>query len=336
VGDTGIYYDPYDFGIDADPYPVWKRMRDEQPLYRNDTYDFWALSRFDDVERASVDWRTFSSAKGSVLELIKSGMEIPPGTILFEDPPSHDRHRALLGRVFTPRRMSAIEPKVREFCARSLDPLVGSGGFDFVRDLGAPMPMRTIGMLLGIPEQDQEAIREHIDAGLRLDDGAAPEQGAGLDLTGAGFGDYIDWRAEHPSDDLMTDLLNAELEDHAGSKRRLTREEVLAYVNLVAAAGNETTTRLIGWTGKVLAEHPDQRRQLVDDRSLVPSAIEELLRYEAPSPVQARYVTTDVELHDTKVAAGEVVLLLTGSANRDERRFADAERFDINRTIDHH
>src|SRR5438105_8480322 len=173
-----LYYDPYDFEIDKDSYPVWTRMRDEAPLYYNARYDFFALSRFDDVEQASREWRTYISGRGSVLEFIKSGVEIPPGSILFEDPPTHDIHRGLLSRVFTPKRMLAIEPKVREFCARSLDPLVGSGGFDFVRDLGAQMPMRTIGMLLGIPEQDQEALRERIDAGLRLAAGSMPEGAA--------------------------------------------------------------------------------------------------------------------------------------------------------------
>ena len=167
-----LYYDPYDFEIDVDPYPIWKRLRDEQPLYHNDRYDFFALSRFDDVEQCAVDWRTYSSAKGTLLELIRADIELPPGTFIFEDPPTHTLHRGLLSRVFTPRRMNAIEPKVREFCARSLDPLVGAGGFDFIADIGAEMPMRTIGMLLGIPEQDQVAIREGIDEGLRLADGS--------------------------------------------------------------------------------------------------------------------------------------------------------------------
>ena len=156
---SDVYYDPYDWDIDTDPYPTWKRLRDEAPLYYNEKYDFYALSRYDDVERCSVDWRTYISGKGSVVEIIKSGMEMPPGNILFEDPPAHDMHRSLLSRVFTPRRIAEIEPKVREFCARTLDPHVGSGTFDFILDLGAQMPMRTIGMLLGIPEENQEAIR---------------------------------------------------------------------------------------------------------------------------------------------------------------------------------
>jgi cytochrome P450 len=335
---TDVYYDPYDWEIDTDPYPVWKRLRDEAPLYHNDRYDFYALSRFDDVERCSVDWRTYRSGRGSVLEIIKSGVRIPPGNILFEDPPEHDLHRGLLSRVFTPRRVAEIEPKVREFCARSLDPLVGSGSFDFIRDLGAQMPMRTIGMLLGIPEEDQEEIRDRIDEAFEMEDGTMPERAA--ESLAAGFGtefeDYIEWRAQHPSDDLMTDLLNAEFEDENGTLRKLTRSEVLNYVGLLAAAGNETTTRLIGWTGKVLGDHPRQRRELVDDPGLVPNTIEELLRYEAPSPVQARYVQHDVEHYGQMMPEGSVVLFLTAAANRDERHFSDPDRFDIHRHIDHH
>jgi cytochrome P450 len=335
--EPGVYYDPFDFEIDTDPYPVWKRLREERPLYYNERYDFYALSRFDDVERALVDWRTYSSAKGTLLELIKSGMDIPRGSIIFEDPPDHDLHRGLLSRVFTPRKMGAIEPKVREFCARCLDPLVGTGGFDFIHDLGAQMPMRTIGMLLGIPEQDQEELRDRIDQGLRLREGTMPDAAVQetRDQSNA-FEEYIDWRAEHPSDDLMTELLRAEYEDADGTRRRLTRDEVLGYVNLLAAAGNETTTRLIGWTGKVLAENPDQRRDLVEDRSLVPRAIEELLRFEPPSPVQARYVTRDAEHHGQVVPEGSAMLLLNASGNRDERRFPNPDRFDIHRRIDHH
>jgi cytochrome P450 len=334
---TDVYYDPYDRDIDADPYPVYRRLREEAPLYYNEQYDFYAVSRFDDVERCSIDWRTYISGKGSVLEIIKSGAEIPPGSILFEDPPTHDVHRSLLSRVFTPRRIAELEPKVRAFCARSLDPLVGTAGFDFIADLGVQMPMRTIGMLLGIPEEDQEAIREQLDKGLRLNEGAPSEtlmsvQTASMEQ----FGEYIDWRAEHPSDDLMTELLNAEFEDHTGLRRTLTRDEILGYIGLLAGAGNETTTRLIGWTGKVLAEHADQRRMLVEDRSLIPNAIEELLRYEAPSPVQARYIADDVEHYGQKIAAGNVMVLLTAAGNRDERHFTDPDRFDIKRTIDHH
>jgi cytochrome P450 len=335
---SDAYYDPYDFEIDADPYPVWKRLRDEQPLYYNAKYDFYAVSRYADVDACSTDWKTYISSKGTLLELIKANVELPPGSIIFEDPPEHDLHRGLLARVFRPKAIADLEPKIREFCARTLDPLVGSGGFDFIRDLGAQMPMRTIGMLLGIPEKDQEAIRDKIDAGLRLTESGQPIVSAETIAQAQTelFADYVEWRANNPSDDLMTELLQAEFQDVDGVSRRLSREEVLNYVNLVAAAGNETTTRLIGWTGKVLAEHPDQLAEVGADRSLIPNTIEEMLRYEAPSPVQARYVTRDVALYDRTVPEGSVMLLLTASANRDDRKFPDGDRFDIHRKIDRH
>ena len=286
----------------------------------------------------SKDWRRYSSAKGTLLELIKGGVPIPRGSIIFEDPPEHDLHRALLTDVFKPRRIAALEPKVREYCARSLEPLVGKGGFDFVADIGAPVPMRTIGMLLGIPDQDQQAIRDRIDDSLKLKEGAPTDEMLARMAKNQSevFAAYIDWRAKNPSDDIMTELLTAEFDDVDGKRRRLTRDEVLGYVNLLAAAGNETTTRLIGWAGKVLAEHPDQRRELAKNPRLIAGAIEELLRYESPSPVQARYVTEDVEHHGQPVKAGSVMLLLTGSANRDERRFPDGDRFDVHRPIERH
>ena len=186
-------------------------------------------------------------------------------------------------------------------------------------------------MLLGIPEEDQEAIRDQVDANLRTEAGQ-PMQTPALEVfSGEMFADYIDWRAEHPSDDLMTEMLQAEFEDEHGVVRRLTRDEILIYVTVIAGAGNETTTRLIGWAGKVLAEHPDQRRELVDDRSLIPNAIEELLRYEPPAPHVGRYVARDVELHGQTVPEGNVMLFLVGSANRDDRRYPDPDRFDIHR-----
>jgi cytochrome P450 len=329
---TDIYYDPYDFEIDADPHPVWRRMRDEAPLYRNDRYEFWALSRYEDVASALNDWRTYSSARGTLLEMIRNDVQFPPGMILFEDPPLHDAHRALLARVFTPRRIAEIEPRVRTYCARSLDPLVGGGHIDFIAHLGSEMPMRVIGMLLGIPEEDQEELRDAIDAGLSLEGG---ETASPADQT-ARFAKYIEWRRRHPSDDLMTELLNARLVDDRGDERTLSDDELLGYVGLLAGAGNETTTRLIGWTAYLLDRFPDQRRLLAADRSLVPNAIEEILRYEAPSPVQARYVTRDVELRGTRLPAGSTLPLLNGSANRDEREFEDADRLDVKRRDIHH
>ena len=327
-----VYYDPYDVDIEADPYPVYRRLREEAPLYYNEPHDFFAVSRFADVERCLLDPKTFISGRGGIIELIRAGIEMPSGVLIFEDPPIHTMHRRMLSRVFSPKRVAALEPKIREFCARSLDPLVGAGEFDFIADLGAQMPMRVIGMLLGIPEQDQEAVRDSVDRNLRTKAGEPMKVSADF-VDGQMFADYIDWRADHPSDDIMTELLQAEFEDETGTVRRLTRDEVLTYLTVVAGAGNETTTRLIGWTGKVLADHPDQRQELVRDRSLIPNAIEELLRFEPPAHHMARYVTRDVEVHGQSVPEGSIMMLLPGAANRDDRRFPDGDRFDIHREI---
>ncbi len=335
---TDVYYDPYDFEIDADPYPIWKRMRDEQPLYVNEQHGFYALSRWDDVEAGLKDHARLISSKGTILELIKANIELPPGMVIFDDPPSHTVYRGLLSRVFTPRRMNAIEPQVRAFAADALDSVVGESRFDVIEVLGAKMPMRVIGMLLGIPESDQQAIRDQTDDGLRLEAGAVPayREFSSSAMEGS-FGEYLDWRLEHPSDDVMTQLLHAEFEDHLGVTRKLTRDEVLAYVNLLSGAGNETTTKLIGHTVRTLAELPEQRHELAADPNLIPNAIEEALRYEAPSPVQARYVAAPIETHGTTVPEGSIMLLVNASANRDERKWGEnAGSFDIHRKIDHH
>ncbi|GFG66734.1 cytochrome P450 [Mycobacterium kubicae] len=332
-----VYFDPYDVELNADPYPMFRRLREEAPLYYNSEHDFYALSRFADVNRGIVDYETFSSAKGAILELIKANIDIPPGVLLFEDPPLHDVHRKLLSRMFTPRKINELEPKIREFCARSLDPLVGTDRFDFVGDLGAQMPMRVIGMLLGIPEEFQEAARDRANANLRTEAGKPMNASDENIMNGEFFGQFIDWRAEHPSNDIMTELLNAEFQDETGTVRRLTRDELLIYISVVSGAGNETTTRLIGWAGKVLAEHPDQRRALVEDKSLIPQAIEELLRYEPPAPHVARYVTRDVSYYGQTVPAGSVMMMLIGAANHDHRQFPpDGEVFDIRREVRQH
>jgi cytochrome P450 len=310
---SDVYYDPYDVELNADPYPMFKRLRDERPLYYNETHDFYALSRFADVNAALIDKDTFSSARGAIIELIKANIEIPPGVLIFEDPPVHTMHRKLLSRMFTPRKISALEEKVREFCRRSLDPLVGTGRIDFIADLGAQMPMRTIGMLLGIPEEEQEAVRDFANDQMRTEEGKPMQVSAESLASGELFEKYVDWRAENPSDDIISELLNVEFEDETGTLRHLTRAEVLTYINVVSGAGNETTTRLIGWAGKVLSEHPDQR-------------------YEPPAPHVARYVTRDIEFHGTTVPAGSAMMMLIGAANRDHRQFApDGDVFDIHR-----
>jgi cytochrome P450 len=313
-------------------------MRAEAPLYYNDKYNFYALSRYDDVAQAVPDWKTYRSGHGTTADILFAGIEVPPGILLFEDPPIHDLHRKLLSKVFTPRRMVAVEDLVREFCSSALDPLREADGFDFVADLGAFMPMRTIGYLLGIPEEGQQQIRDLNDTLITVD----AEQGGAGDISPtvfaqsiAMFAEYIEWRSSHPSDDLMTELLNAEVEEQDGTRRPLERNEVLAYTAMIAGAGNETTARLIGFMGEQLALHPDQRHELAADPSLIPSAVEETLRYDAPSPVQARYVAQDVELYGHTVTEGSYMLLLNGSANRDESRFADPDRYDIHRKGGH-
>jgi cytochrome P450 len=338
VGATSdVYYDPYNVELNADPYGMFRRLREEAPLYYNEQHDFYALSRFADVDRALVDYETYSSARGAILELIKANIEMPPGVLIFEDPPLHDVHRKLLARMFTPRKVNALEPKIREFCARCLDPLIGTDRFDFVADLGAQMPMRVIGMLLGVPEEDQEAARDFANAQMRTEAGKPMKAAMDGMVTGEFFAQYIDWRAQHPSDDIMTELLNVEFEDEKGVWRRLTRDELLTYVSVVSGAGNETTTRLIGWAGKVLAEHPDHRRELVENPALIPRAIEELLRFEPPAPHVARYVTRDVEWYGETVPEGSVMMMLIGAANRDHRQFPpDGDVFDTHRELRQH
>jgi cytochrome P450 len=333
-----LYYDPWRADLNADPYPMLKRIRDEAPLYYNHTHDFYALSRFDDVNRALVDHHSFSSARGAVLEIIKSGMEIPPGLLIFEDPPIHNIHRNLLARAFTPRKINALEPMIRDFTRKCLDPLVGVNRFDFVKDLGAVMPLRVVSMLFGIPEDYQRRVQEDGDRHVRTERGGQmTDNPEGALSDGEVFAEFIDWRVAHPTDDLTTELLNAEFEDETGTMRKLRRDELLIFMNLVAVAGAETTTRLIGWSGKLLSEHPAQRRRLVADRSLLPGAIEEILRYEPPALQIARYVAHDVELHGTIVPKGSSILTLVGAANRDERRFGeDAESFDVSRTPRQH
>jgi cytochrome P450 len=333
-----LYYDPWHADLNADPYPMFKRFRDEAPLYYNDVHDFYALSRFDDVNRALVDHQSLSSARGAVLEIIKSDIEIPSGLLVFEDPPVHDIHRNLLARAFTPRKINALEPMIRDFTRKCLDAVADGDRFDFVKDLGAIMPLRVVGMLFGIPEDYQHRVQEDGDRHVRTERGGQMTDNPDGTLSdGQVFADFIEWRVDHPADDLTTELLNAEFEDETGTVRKLRRDELLMFTNLVAVAGAETTTRLIGWAGKLLSEHPDQRRQLVADRSLLPGAIEEILRFEPPALQAARYVTRDVEFHGTTIREGSAILTLIGAANRDERRFGEtAETFDISRAPRQH
>jgi cytochrome P450 len=327
-----LYYDPWDVEIDLDPYPVYRRLRDEAPLYYNERHDFWGVSRYADVEAALKDPMRLSSAKGDILEVVKTDPVMPPGVFINEDPPLHTIHRALVSRAFMPKKMRALEDKVRAFCTACLDPLIDGRSFDFVLDLGRELPMRTIGMLAGIPDADQPSVRAEAHRVLRNEPGKPLPVDKDHYFDGDMFTEYVAWREKNPSDDLITELLNVEFQDETGSTRRLTKQELLIFLAVVAGAGVETTGRLFGWMGKVLAEHPDQRKELANDHSLIPVAIEELLRFEPPGPHVARYVATeDVSFQDQTVPAGSALLMMLASANRDERHFEDPDRFDIHR-----
>jgi cytochrome P450 len=327
-----VYFDPYDVAINADPYPVYEQLREEAPLYYNERYDFWALSRHEDVNKALVNWEVFSSSHGDLLDVLRADFELPGGVVMWEDPPLHTSHRGLMSRVFTPKRMAQLEDQVRAYCIKCLDPLIGCDRFDIITELASMLPMRVIGMLLGIPEQDQVAVRDRTDRDLRTRPGEPMVIVESEVVTGEMFADYVEWRSKHPSDDLMTMLLEAEFEDETGTTRTLTRQEVLTYTSVLAGAGNETTGRLIGWLAKVLAEHPAQRRLVVDDRSLIPNAVEETLRFEPTGHASARWVTTDIDYYGTTLPAESSVLLIMASANRDPRRFENPDVYDVTRS----
>lgn len=331
-----IRYDPYDYEIDRHPHPVWKRMRDEAPLYYNEEYDFYAVSRYADVRDMSVDWQTYSSARGSVIEMIKHPEVVEQiRNMLFEDPPIHDVHRAILNRALTPRRVADLEPRIRELCAQFLDPFRDADEFDFVQDFGAKLPMMVIGSLLGVPEEDQDMIRRLADDALHIEPGQDMTDITPQLKMHEYFAELVSERRARPTGDFISVLAHADVEDGDGT-RKLDDHELLNFITLIAAAGNETVARLMGWAGLTLARHPDQRRLLVEDRTLIPNAVEELLRYEAPSPIQARWVTRDVEVHGQRVPQGSIMALLTGSAGRDEREFPDPDRFDVTRRFAQH
>ena len=332
-----LVYDPYDYAIDTDPHPTFKRLRDEAPVYWNEQYGFWALSRFHDVLAASIDHETFSSARGTVIELMDHPMANPP--MIFMDPPQHTRFRKLVRRTFTRRSVSGLEGRIRQLCAGFLDRFVGSGGFDYVADFGARLPVMVISSLLGAPEEDQEQLRRWSDLALHREPGETGLSQAALDASKDIF-DYwqrqIDERRRHPGDDVMSDLAHADLEQDDGTTRKLSDGELHAFYGLISAAGNETVARFLGWAATLLARNPGERAKLVSDPGLIPNAVEEILRYEAPSPVQGRWVTRDVELHGTVVPKGSKMTLLTAAGNRDERKFEDPDRLDVTRKIDQH
>jgi cytochrome P450 len=330
MSDVSIYWDPFDPALRDDPYPLWKRMRDDAPLYRNDRYDFWVLSRFDDVEAAHKNPATFSSAHMTTIELMTPEPLTDTGMFIGLDPPMHTAYRGLVARAFTPRRIAAIEERVRAVACELLDAQVGSGGFDYVQDFAAILPPTIISSLLGVPDADQEWLRHQVDDMFKLEDGVGminPTAMAARESVQEYVVNEVLARKASPRDDLFTVLAEADF-----PRPGIPGE----FGMMLFAAGSETVARLLGWAASVLAEHPDQRAELVSDPALVPRAVEELLRYEAPSPVQARWLTAPVEAHGTTMPVDSKVVLLTGAADRDERRFPDPDRFDIHRRFDHH
>ena len=308
------------------------------PLYYNEELDFYAVSRFADVDAFSRDPKTFVSSHGTVLEMITADpteMEI----MIFMDPPEHTRYRRLVSKAFTPRRMMALEDEIRALCVRLLDELPGRSSFDYVQDFAAKVPAYVIAALLGVPQDDRDFVRGCIDESFHLD----PEKGMSNDISTAAMFKLMDYisktledRKKNPQDDMFTDLLAMEITEDDGEVRRLTMDQAVNFAILIGSAGTETVARLLGWAGLTLDNNPDQRAELASDFSLIPNAVEELLRYEAPSPVQSRWCTADVELHGSKIPASSKVVMITGSAGRDDRAFPDADRFDIHRKIDHH
>ena len=333
-----LYWDPFDVEIDTNPYECWRRLRDEAPVYRNERYDFWALSRFADVQAASADPKTFMSSRGTVLELMGSEMAFT-NMIIFMDPPEHDSLRALVSRAFTPKRVAALEERIRDVCVSLLDPFVGAGEFDYVQDFGAQLPSTVISMLLGVPASERREVLHHIDTIFHIEPGVGMVNDISV-RSQMWLMEYISEklaeRRLQPRDDLFTALVRAEIPDDAGGSRRLTDLEAAAFGNLLVSAGTETVARLLGWTAVVLDAHPEQRSEVAADRALIPNTVEELLRFEAPSPVQGRWTSRDVEMHGVTIPANSKVLLITGSAGRDERRYANADTFDVHREIGTH
>jgi cytochrome P450 len=339
------YYDPYDYEVDANAHAVWKRLRDEAPLYWNERYGFYALSRFDDVLPAMLDTTTFSSAHMTVLEMMTPETNSAPGMMIFMDPPEHTHLRKLVSRAFTPRAINGLEDRVRRLCTGYLDPFVGAGSFDFVDDFAARVPPAVILALMGFPEEAADEWRRGIDAMFHMeetDEGFVGRRTADeiQAATAASLfqllPEMLASRRRHPQDDMVSVLANSDLEEDDGTTRKLTDAEIGSFVTLLSIAGTETVARLLSWAAVLLARHPDQRRLLVENPDVIPNGIEEMLRYEAPSPVNARWVTCDVEYHGQQVPKDSKMILLNGSADRDERRFDDPDRFDVQRAIDRH
>jgi hypothetical protein len=307
-------------------HDIYRELRDRHPLAKSPA-GFWAVSRFADVYAVSSDPVTFSSERTLIS---------PPGlvpTIQSLDPPRHDRLRALVSLAFTPSRVRAMEPRVRAIARELLDGFAAEGRADLVSQYARHIPSRVIGEMIGIPEDRIPAFLHWTEAMVELPQGRS--QAESIQNPAASiyqeFGALLDARRRKQRDDLMSALIDAELEG-----RKLTQEELLGFCFVLVVAGNDTTTNLIANGAVLLAEHPEQRRLLAADPSLLDGAIEEMLRYEAPAQALPRRLTRDAVLHGQTLPEGAQLFLLWGSANRDEREFEEADRFDVRRRIKRH
>ena len=326
-----VVFDPFSDDYFNAPYATYRRMRDEAPVYYNPVYDFYALTRHADVAAALKDPATFSSSRGVDLEMVQSGQPVPP-LIIMMDPPDHRRMRSLVNKVFTPR---AIE-RQRQTVMTQIDRYLGAANpdsFDVVQDFSALFPVEVITQMLGVPAELRQQVRLLLDKSLEREYGKIETPEAGMQAsieTGLMYYNIIQERRAEPQDDMISDLIAAEVE-RDGAMTRLDDVEITAFASMLGGAGAETVTKLVGNAVVTFADNPDQWQQLHDDRSLIPAAVEELLRWEAPAQYLVRYTLKDVELHGTTIPAGNPVMLCLGAANRDERAFPDADTFDIHR-----
>ncbi|WP_029111643.1 cytochrome P450 [Mycobacterium sp. URHD0025] len=329
-----VEFDPFSTEFFNGAYETFRRLRDEAPVYYNEKWDFWALSRYEDVAPATKDHETYSSAKGATLDAVKAhdGAIPPPKVIISMDPPEHQKMRKLVSNVFTPRAIASLEDMVHEKICERID-AVDPRSFDVVADFSALFPNEVITTMLGVPKEDREQIRRWLDLLLerRVGEIIVPPEGLEASMnTGVYYYKLIQQRRADPRDDMISRLIETEIE-RDGVVEKLTDVDIAGFATLLGGAGAETVTKLVGNAIVAFADFPEQWQALRADRSKIPAAIEELLRYQAPSQYQVRTATRDVTLHGTTIPRDSVVLLLTAAATRDERIFPDPDRLDIDR-----
>ncbi|WNG83437.1 cytochrome P450 [Mycobacterium sp. ITM-2016-00316] len=329
-----VVFDPFSEEYFTNPYNTYRRMRDEAPVYHNPQYDFYALTRHADVADALKDTETYSSAKGVTLDQILLGDDPGGASIITMDPPEHRRMRSLVNKVFTPRAIHKLDPLIRKTVHHYLSRVDPIAGFDVISDFAGLFPVEVITTMLGVPETDRQQIRLWLDTTLERRAGKLGMSRAGVEAmrnTGMLYYRLIQQRRAEPRDDMITALTTVEVDRDDGTRTSLDDIEIAAFCTLLGGAGAETVTKLIGNAMVQLARHPQQWHQLKADRAMIPAAIEEVLRFEAPAQYAVRYTHHPVRLHDTDIPAAKPVLLIEASANRDERAFTNADDFDINR-----